>query len=287
MFVVSGVTGNTGSVVAQTLIDQGQPVRVIVRSVEKGAPWKAKGAEVAVTEIIDIEAMTRALEGASGAYFLLPPDLTNEDFLGDSIKRAEAIVAAATAARLPHAVILSSVGAQHKTNVGPISTIGHLETLFLAASIPLSAVRPGYFLENIHDVMPAVLNEGVYPSMILPLDFKVDMVATRDIGLTVADALVNPPAVPHRVIELRGADQYSAEDIAAALSRSLNREITAVPVPLEAQVDVLKQSGLSRQSAESLAEMHENISNGRIDFLDPNAKKSSVDLANFVENLVV
>ena len=104
MFVISGVTGNTGSVVAQTLIEQGQSVRVIVRSEEKGAPWKAQGAEVAVADIMDVEAMTQALEGASGAYFLLPSDLMNEDFIGDSRKRAEAIIKAASDARLPHAV---------------------------------------------------------------------------------------------------------------------------------------------------------------------------------------
>lgn len=286
MFVISGATGNTGSVVAQTLIDQGQPVRVIVRSEEKGAQWKAKGAEVAVAEIMDTEAMTRALEGASGAYFLLPPDLTNEDFLGVSIKRAEAIVKAAKAARLPHAVILSSVGAHLDGNTGPISTIAQLEKLFIAASIPLSAVRPAYFLENINDLMPAVLHEGVYPSMILPLDHKIDMVATTDIGLTVAEALVNPPSVPHRVIELKGAEQYSAEDIAAALSKSLERPITAVPVPPEAWVDVLKQAGLSQQGAETMAEMHENINNGHIEFVDSNAKRASINLERFVEKLV-
>lgn len=286
MFVISGATGNTGSVAAQTLIDQGQPVRVIVRTEEKGEPWKAKGAEVAVAETTDIDAMTNALEGASGAYFLLPPDLTNDDFLGKSRERAEAIIKAAKAARLPHAVMLSSVGAQHSERVGPISTIAHLEKLFVAASIPVSAVRPGYFLENIKEVMPAVLHEGVYPSMILPLDFKIDMVATKDIGLTVADALVNPPTVPHRVIELKGADQYSAEDIARALTTSLGRQITPVPVPPEAWVDTFKQSGLSQQSAETMAEMHENINNGRIEFLDPNARKASVSLTTFVDKLV-
>lgn len=286
MFVISGVTGNTGSIVAQTLIDQGQPVRVIVRSEEKGNPWKAKGAEVAVAEIMDTDAMTQALKGASGAYFLLPPDLTNADFLGDSLKRTDAIVAAAKAARLPHAVILSSVGAQHSDRVGPISTIGHMERLFVAANIPLTAVRPAYFLENIKDLMPVVLQEGVYPSMIQPLDFKIDMVATMDIGLTVADALINPPTIQHRVIELKGAEQYSAEDIASALSKSLGRHITPVPVPQEAWVDTFKQSGLSQQSAETMAEMHENINNGRIEFLDPNAGKASVDLARFVEEMV-
>lgn len=286
MFVVSGATGNTGSIVAQTLIDQGQPVRVIVRSDEKGEPWRAKGADVAVAEIDDSAAMTKALEGASGAYFMLPPDLTNEDFLGDSIKRANAIVKASSAARLPHAVILSSVGAQHSDNVGPIATIAHLEKLFIAASIPLTAVRPGYFLENIRDVMPAVLHDGVYPSMIQPLDFKIDMVATKDIGLTVADALVSPPAVPHRVIELKGAQKYSAYDVAAELSKALKRKITAVSVPQEAWVDVLKESGLSLQSAETMAEMHENINNGRIDFIDQKAKKASIDLGTFLVDLV-
>ncbi|MGD1924921.1 MAG: NmrA family NAD(P)-binding protein [Paracoccaceae bacterium] len=285
MFVISGVTGNTGSVAAQSLIDQGQAVRVIVRSAEKGEPWAAKGAEVAVAEILDIDAMTKALEGATGAYFLLPPDLTNEDFLGESLKRAEAIVQAARAARLPHAAILSSVGAQHSDSVGPISTIGHMERLFVAANIPLSAVRPGYFLENIHDLMPTVRHEGIYPSMILPLDHKIDMVATKDIGLTVADALVNPPTVPHRVIELKGAKQYSAEDIASALSKSLGRQITAVALPQETWVETFLASGLSGQSAETMAEMHENINNGRIEFLDANARKASIDLDRFVEQL--
>ena len=44
MFVISGATGNTGSVVAQTLLDRGQPVRVIVRSAHKGEDWSASGA---------------------------------------------------------------------------------------------------------------------------------------------------------------------------------------------------------------------------------------------------
>ena len=286
MFVISGVTGNTGSIVARTLIDQGQPVRVIVRSEEKGAPWQAKGAEVAVADLMDTAAMTAALEGAKGAYFLLPPDLSSETFLEDSIKRAEAIVAAAKNVRLPHAVILSSVGAQYEDRVGPISTIAHLEKLFVRASIPLSAVRPGYFLENIQDVLPAAIHDGIYPSMILPLDHKIDMVATQDIGLAVAEALLNPPSKPHRVIELRGAQKYSAIDIATELSKMLNCEIVPVEVPQSDWVEQLKQTGLSQQSAESIADMHESINNGRIAFLDQNARQGSVDLSDFVSNIV-
>lgn len=285
MFVISGATGNTGSVVAQTLLDQGQAVRVIVRSAEKGAVWKEKGAEVVIADILDIDAVAKALEGASGAYFMLPPDLNNPSFLDVSIERAKAFVAAAKAARLPHAVMLSSVGAQHADRVGPISTVAAMEKLFIEASIPLTAVRPGYFLENIAEMLPVVEEAEVYPSMILPLDFKIDMVATKDIGLTAAEALLNPPTMPHRVIELKGADKYSAHDIAAAYSKSLGREISAVPVPQDAWVPQLLDAGLSQQGAETMAEMHENVNNGRIDFLDPGAKKAGLTLQAFVNSI--
>ena len=71
MFVVSGVTGNTGSIVAQTLIDQGQLVRVIVRSEEKGAAWRASGAEVAiVADFMDRESMST--ETRSARFLQLP-----------------------------------------------------------------------------------------------------------------------------------------------------------------------------------------------------------------------
>ena len=48
MFAVAGVNGHTGKVVAETLLAQSVPVRVIVRDAKKGEAWKAKGAEVAI-----------------------------------------------------------------------------------------------------------------------------------------------------------------------------------------------------------------------------------------------
>ena len=48
MYIVSGATGNTGSAVAKTLLEKGLPVRVIVRSEEKGNSFKDLGADVTV-----------------------------------------------------------------------------------------------------------------------------------------------------------------------------------------------------------------------------------------------
>lgn len=61
MYVIAGVSGNTGSVVAPTLLAAKQPVRVLVRDAAKGEPWRAQGAEVVVADIADQAALTRAL----------------------------------------------------------------------------------------------------------------------------------------------------------------------------------------------------------------------------------
>ena len=76
MFAITGITGHTGAVVAETLLAAGKPVRVIVRDAAKGAAWKARGAEVAVADLKDAAALAQAFRGVQGAYVLSPPDLT-------------------------------------------------------------------------------------------------------------------------------------------------------------------------------------------------------------------
>src|SRR2546428_10330715 len=43
MFVVAGVTGNTGRVVAELLLSHRHPVRVVVRDEQKTAEWRERG----------------------------------------------------------------------------------------------------------------------------------------------------------------------------------------------------------------------------------------------------
>ena len=89
MFVVLGVTGHTGSVVAESLLARQQPVRVVVRSADKGAAWKTKGAEVAVASLEDVPAMTRALTGATGVYLLVPPNYGAAAWLAEQRQRMD------------------------------------------------------------------------------------------------------------------------------------------------------------------------------------------------------
>ena len=90
MFVVTGATGHTGSVVASTLLDQKQKVRVVVREAQKGEAWKRRGAEVAVADLTDEAALAKAFAGADGVYLLVAPNYASNQVLVDQKKVIDA-----------------------------------------------------------------------------------------------------------------------------------------------------------------------------------------------------
>jgi len=286
MFVISGVTGNTGSVVAQNLIDAGKDIRVLVRSKEKGKKWKDQGAEVAIADLSDASSLEKALEGAQAAFLLLPPDLANTDYMNNSAKMADTLLQAVERNNTPHVVFLSSVGAQHDEKNGAIGTIAYLERLFEKSHIKSTAVRAAYFFENWLDVLPAVLNDSVLPSFIHPLDRKLDMVATQDIGETIAEAMLNPNDANHHLIELKGVQQYSAIDVAQALSKALKKDVTPVEIPKVDWVPALVHEGLSESVAHTFVGMFENINNGFLDFTQQNVKHGKINLEEYINKAV-
>src|SRR5262245_8902417 len=109
MFTIFGATGNTGSVVASDLLAKGRKVRVVVRSADKAAALAARGAEVAIGDVLDADSVARALDGAEGAYFLVPPDLSSSDLVGRGRRIVEGFLSALKRHPVKHAVLLSSV----------------------------------------------------------------------------------------------------------------------------------------------------------------------------------
>jgi uncharacterized protein YbjT (DUF2867 family) len=72
-YVVAGATGHVGSVVAQTLLDSGRKVRVIVRDTHKAERWKKRGAHVGQVDLSNVHDLLNGLRGTEAAFLLIPP----------------------------------------------------------------------------------------------------------------------------------------------------------------------------------------------------------------------
>lgn len=261
MHVVFGASGRAGGETARALVERGEPVRVVVRRRDQGEPWLALGAEVAVADFDDGNATSAALAGARTAFLINPPPVA-----GDPFAQAEGLGAALAEAirgtRLPKAVVLSSVGAQHRSGTGVIATLHRFEAALSGSSSAVAFLRPGYFMETWEEVAGSAVAERVLPTFLEP-DRKIPMVSTMDVGRAAA-RLMSATWTGTRIVELGGPEEFSAADVATAFADVLGYPVEPLFVPPDERAAMLAEAGLPAEVVSALLGMYEGIANGRV-----------------------
>jgi uncharacterized protein YbjT (DUF2867 family) len=266
MYVVFGANGNTGNVAASALLDRGEKVRVVARDAKKVADLAARGAEVVAADVLDARSVAAALDGAKGAYLLVPPDLASTDLVARGRRIVDHFAAALAEKKVPHAVVLSSVGAQHAAGTGPIVITHYAETaLARVKDTAFTFIRAAYFMENFLANVPAMKGDGVLPVFGGGESFPFPMIATKDIGELAAASLLSPPR-ENAWVELSGPRELSMADAAAAASAILGRPVKPLVLPIDTMVPTLTQYGLSENVAGLYREMTEGLGKGLVAF---------------------
>ncbi|NOS82816.1 MAG: NAD(P)H-binding protein [Nitrospira sp.] len=285
MFVVVGATGNTGSAVVETLLSRKQAVRIVVRSADKGASWTAKGAEIAVASLDEVSALAKAFEGARGLYLLVPPNYGAQAWLTEQRARMGRAAEAVKKSGISHVVFLSSIGGHIAEGTGPIRAARYGEQV-LGKSVPnLTILRPCYFMDNWAPVLGAAKGQGVLPTFIAPAA-KIPMISTKDIGRVGAEQLMEG-GKGKQIVELAGPEEYSPDQVAAALGQILGKSVTAQHAPLSAVAPTFKSFGFSDEAAKLFEEMYTSFSTGRIGYEHPETLvRGNVTLAEALRGMV-
>jgi len=290
MYVVTGTTGNTGSIVASQLLDAGREVRGIGRSVERMQRLAREGGEPFVAELTDREALGRAFQGAVGAYLMIPPNFAAPDFRAYQSEVAEALADALENSDVKHAVVLSSVGADKKDKTGPVVGLHRLEErLKRVSGVDLLFLRCGYFMENILMQVPAIQQTGGLAGLLEP-ELPVPMIATRDIGEFAADALINFTFTGQESHELLGPADITMNEVAATIGKAIGRAgLKYTRLPDEQMQPILVQAGLSEDMAAQIVEMSAAMNSGHMRALEPRGARNTTptSFATFVKEAFV
>lgn len=140
-------------------------------------------------------------------------------------------------------------------------------------------------MENWAPVLGAAKGQGVLPTFIAPMA-KIPMIATGDIGRIAAEELL---AGVHgrKVIEMAGPEEYSPDQVAAALGQILGKPVTAQQAPLTAVVPTFKSCGFSDEAAELFEEMYTSFSIGAIGYEHPaSLVRGTITLAEALRGMV-
>ena len=225
MYAITGITGKVGGALARHLLAAGLPVRAVVRDAERAAPWKALGCEVAIARMEDRTALTAAFAGTTGVFVLPPSEFDPEPGFPEARAVIDAVSAAIRDARPGKVVCLSTIGAQAtRSNLLTQRTL--MEQALYEMPVPVTFLRPGWFMENAAWDIASARDDGVVASFLQPLDKPVPMVATDDVGRVAAE-LLQQTWTGTRVIELEGPRRVSPNDLAAAFAKVLDREVRA------------------------------------------------------------
>ena len=286
MYVVGGVTGHTGSLVARTLLERGEPVRAIVRNREDIYNWKDRGAEVVVADLNDPHALAFVLEGMKGAYLLTPQTVYDSNPLEKWSFQNQSIVSAIKNARLKNTVFLSSMGAHLDKHTGMVQALYDAEQKFKNAQVPVTALRAAYFYENWIPALDAVHEKSALPTFLKP-KHSIPMVSVKDVAAIAVDLLLNPTE-SHRVVELSGPKDYSAQDIINFLEQTLGKRLDLLLYSEGGLEEVWGEEKLTDEMYDLLTETYDGLNKNKITFSGKNVdtRQGTVTLEEVLEKWV-
>src|SRR3984957_3515114 len=177
----------------------------------------------------DEGALTRAFAGAEAAFILPPSEFDPEPGYPEARRVIGAVRAALDSARPNRVVCLSTIGADaEEENLLAQRTL--MEQSLATLSIPVTFLRPAWFIDNAAWDVASARDEGVIRSFLAPPAKGFPMVATQDIGVTAA-SLIQQSWTGKRVVELEGPRRVSPNDLAQSFADALGRPVRVEVVP--------------------------------------------------------
>jgi uncharacterized protein YbjT (DUF2867 family) len=215
---------------------------------------------------MDVAALTKAFEGATAVYALIPPNFASSDFYAYQMNTADAIAEALEAAGVRHVVTLSSVGADLTEGGGVVQGLHYMENRFnKIAEANVLHLRPSYFLENTMGNIGTIKQMGIMGSPIAG-DMAIPMIATRDIAAYAAKRLLALDFQNKGFQNLLGARDVSYNEMASILGNAIgNADLQYVQFPYaDAETAMVTQWGLSPDVAGRMIEFMKSANSGNV-----------------------
>jgi uncharacterized protein YbjT (DUF2867 family) len=276
MYAVTGASGNTGSVVAHTLLNNGKQVRVIGRNPDHLREFTQRGAEPFITDLADTGKLVNAFRGAEAVYAMIPPDPSLHDIYAYDERITSSLASALSDARVRHVVALSSIGADKPTGTGLVIGLHRFEeALNKIDGLNALYLRAGYFMEN---TLPQAGIIHAMDSTAGPLrgDLKLPMIATHDIGSAAAEAVLKLDFRGHETRELLGQRDISYNEATSIIGKAIGKpDLKYTQLPDEQLRPALANMGMSSNFIQLLLEMTSALNSGYMKALEPRSPRNT------------
>jgi uncharacterized protein YbjT (DUF2867 family) len=232
--LVTGATGNVGSLVVRELQGRGISVRAFVRDPDKAAAMLDDGVELVFGDFSNPESVRRALEGVEGVFLACANDPRQVEY-------ETGVIDAARQAGVMRIVKLSALGAEIGSPIAFWDWHGRIEEHLRASGVRFVVLRPTFNMTNLIGSAEAVRHTG---SLFAPADgARVAMIDPRDIAAVAAIALAEDTH-DGKTCTLTGPEAITFERVTEELSAVAGRRVEFVAVPDEAARQGMIEQGM-------------------------------------------
>jgi len=216
--LVTGATGTVGSLVVRGLASAGAEVKALVR--QQGKLAFPAGVTEVIGDLTDVPSMRAALSSVRTVFLL-------NAVTPDEVTQALITLNLAHEAGIERIVYLSVIHADKYTNVPHFTGKHTVERMIETLNLPVTILRPAYFMQNERMVQQAIEGYGVYP---MPIGSTgIAMIDARDIAdIAVAELLRrdgSASALPRVTFDLVGPEAITGASAAHTWASALGREI--------------------------------------------------------------
>jgi uncharacterized protein YbjT (DUF2867 family) len=245
--LVTGATGNTGSILVPALREAGVEVRALVRDESKAQPLEEIGVEIVLGDLDRPETITPAVDGVDKIYLLTWNGPTQE-------QQAKNVINAAAEAGNPH-IVRHSMWGSEKSRI--IQQGYRVEQALKSSGLPWTLLKPTFFMQNTMMAAQTIASDGViYWDM---NDGRLGMIDLRDVA-DAALAVLTGSGHEGKSYILTGPQAISFHDVAATFSKVLGKDVKYVKVPHEAGVQSMIGMGFPEWIAKGYGELNEGFS---------------------------
>lgn len=253
-FLVTAAAGKTGGAAIDHLLARGHRVRAMVRrDDDRSRALAAAGAEVVRGDLLDLDAVTAALDGVTGAYFCYP---IREGLLDATVNFAQA----ATETGVRSIVGMSQISARREARSNAARQHWLAERVLDRTGLLTTHLRPTFFAEWLTSWWELRDGEGL---LRLPFgDGRHAPIAAADQGRVIAAVLADPEPHAGAAYSLHGPVELNHHEIAEIMARTLGIPVRYEPITVEEFTASMTARGLPAHLIQHLGNVAIDYRNG-------------------------
>jgi uncharacterized protein YbjT (DUF2867 family) len=236
MILVAGGTGFVGSHLIRRLLQDGIPVRAIVRDPDKILALKDLGAEVVKGDVLDTASLETAMIGIERVINLVGiiQETAGVTFQGVHVDGTRNLLAAARKNNVRQFFYQSALGTRPNARSEYHKTKWEAEELVRASGISYTILRPS-LIYGPGDQFTIRLSQMIRLSPVLPIigsgRSKVQPIFIDDVTTCIVKAVTSDCCL-NEICEIGGPDQLTYEEVTVAIADAMGVQRPTLHLPI-------------------------------------------------------